>query len=670
MADQVLTKYGPLDLSIAAVVRQRLERMLLVVFVDLSEANLALAGTGGTTGADIVESPASRWARLMIELFGEHESQLLHQRGDIDDHACTSASISVVRDVISAVSLFLVAEANAVQRQIGETTADRVDGGRDALEQADKCITAVFSSCLALNHLAADTSLADLFDRSYIAATRDLHEVISPKTSVESAARLVTLRLPSPSRLARSKSGDGQPGYPGFQRALEIFHRAAAEVPAYGRFLAEHGITAAEVRTPEEFATIPPVTTSNYLKRYPLDSLLWPGKRADSATWSTNLGAISRSSRWPQAEGYLVDGAAVYDRLFRKIFQSHRYSTLFILATGSGKSFGLMTALALRSRAQRVSVVAPGINVDSLLSCLNGLAPHYEQTVLVGYPQFVKDVLDRASDKIRYLSIRLLIAGDGITEGWRTHMLERLDALGRPEQVSVVYATAATGPLGYETDTTIYIRKLAQRNPALTAALNWAKSKQPTFVEYNPHRCYIENDSNRTLLFTMDSAVPLVRYQSPDLGCTHTMDSLAQLLGERSSFVRGGLSRPRRGFLSVEGRADSATRFYAAKIHPRTVREALTDELLAERLSGRFLLTTELDDTYEQLLRLRVEVRRRSDIGSGLASQICERVTDTLRKTNSEYNWLHSAIGARAEPSVSLHPAGTLRPSATTSGTC
>src|SRR4051812_29926064 len=60
--------------------------------------------------------------------------------------------------------------------------------------------------------------------------------------------------------------------------ALALFHRVVASVPAYRRFLAEHGVAPAEVRTFADFEALPVATKQNYILRHPLEDLCREGR--------------------------------------------------------------------------------------------------------------------------------------------------------------------------------------------------------------------------------------------------------------------------------------------------------------------------------------------------------------------------------------------------------
>ena len=41
-----------------------------------------------------------------------------------------------------------------------------------------------------------------------------------------------------------------------------------------------------------------------------------------------------------------------------------------------------------------ITVITPGLNVEEILQMVRDLSPEYEQTIIVGYPPFLKTRLD------------------------------------------------------------------------------------------------------------------------------------------------------------------------------------------------------------------------------------------------------------------------------------
>ena len=291
----------------------------------------------------------------------------------------------------------------------------------------------------------------------------------------------------------------------GTDRALRLFHRAATAVPAYADFLAEHDVDVAAVRTHDDFAALPVVTKANYLQRYPLDRLVWHGDLAAAGVWSTSSGSTGNPSYWPRGRTAVEESVELHSRIFRR-FGSQNATTLVVVGFAMGNwiggtyTYAALTALA--NRGHRLSVIAPGIDVDTILDNIARLGRHYERIVLAGYPPFVKDVLDRAdsadNDVLRY-DLRVLLAGETISERWRDHVLARIGKPGRPQDTCLIYGTADAGMVAHETPTTIAVRRLAERDPSLRAAVLGGAGPLPTFVEYDPELRYVETEHSPSL---------------------------------------------------------------------------------------------------------------------------------------------------------------------------
>lgn len=459
---------------------------------------------------------------------------------------------------------------------------------------------------------------------------------------------------------------------PGFERALDTFRRAAFEVPAYKDFLRRNGVTAKRVQTPKDFARVPAVTKANYLNHYPLNMLAWRGDITEAGTWSTSSGSSGKPTYWPRGPLSLEQSISLYDKIFRQSFQSDERPTLAVIGFAMGNWIGgtyTFTGIQhLPALGHQLSVITPGINVAAILENIADLGPYYEQVVLVGYPPFVKDVLDQAPSSVVSRDIKILMAGENITESWRDYVLKRIGKEGKAGHTCLIYGTADAGIMGHETPTTIAARRLARDDPRLNAALFGVDDVQPTFVEYQPRFRFTETDPDGYLLFTVDSSFPLIRYRINDFGRVVTAPELVRLLDQCGHELTVRMSAEDAAFIALGRRTDIAATFYALKIFPESVRAALEDNEVAGIVSGKFHLITRNDDAYGQTLELHVELRAGVTAGAGLVPRLRELVVDSLRRTNSEYKQLHEAIGPRAEPAISLHRFGETA-SRTTSST-
>jgi hypothetical protein len=118
---------------------------------------------------------------------------------------------------------------------------------------------------------------------------------------------------------------------PGFERARDTFRRAALEVPAYADFLRRNNVAAERIRTPQDFARVPPVTKANYLHHYPLSMLARGGDITEAGIWSTSSGSSGKPTYWPRGSLSLEQSIDLYDNIFRQSFRSHERSTLTVI---------------------------------------------------------------------------------------------------------------------------------------------------------------------------------------------------------------------------------------------------------------------------------------------------------------------------------------------------
>ncbi|QIS18940.1 phenylacetate--CoA ligase family protein [Nocardia terpenica] len=457
-----------------------------------------------------------------------------------------------------------------------------------------------------------------------------------------------------------SPSSTGVP--PGLGRAFDQALRATNGVGAYRSFLADHGVDVAAIRSMADFTALPVVTADNYLRRYPLSELMWDSDIRSATEWNTSSGSTGEPSYYPMNSVSAEHGIELYDRIFRTGFQSDRVSTLlvvgFAMGTWVGGTYTYRAALELCRRGHELAAITPGVACSSILKSIAQLGNYYDQVVLAGYPPFVRDVLDEANGEVPHPNMRILAAGESVTEPWRDRILELIGHPGAAERVRLIYGTADAGIIGYETADAIAVRRLAHADQRLRSVLFGAGDVLPTFVEFDPQLRFTEVDRDGRFLFTIDGPIPLTRYRLNDEGAILTRDEVSDALRRCGYQLPVRTSTRDSGFLMLRRRSDVAASFYGVKLYPESIRSALDDPAVSSHLSGKFTLTTELDADFAQTLTLCVELRRGATPPADLLETVARRVVVALAATSSEYHRLHAELGSRAEPSVSLKPFG------------
>jgi phenylacetate-CoA ligase len=339
--------------------------------------------------------------------------------------------------------------------------------------------------------------------------------------------------------------------------ALAHFHDVAAGVPAYATFLRTQGCDPAAVRTIEDFVRVPLVTKDNYLRRFPLPQLCRNGRLEDCDIVAVSSGSTGEPTFWPR---FVTDELAIatrFEQVFRDAFAAAERRTLAVVCFALGSWVGGMYSSAccrhLAAKGYPITVVTPGNQREEIYRVVRALAPHFEQTVLLGYPPFLKDVLDGGRDAgidWRSVHVKLVMAGEVFSEDWRSLVAERAGSDDPCHDTASLYGTADAGVLGNETPLSICIRRHLAARPE-TARELFGQARLPTLVQYDPCSRYFETiagDDGTTLLFSGDNGVPLVRYHIADQGGIIGFDAMLEFLAVRglrsARHARGDTAAP------------------------------------------------------------------------------------------------------------------------------
>lgn len=448
--------------------------------------------------------------------------------------------------------------------------------------------------------------------------------------------------------------------------ALELFRRVAGSVPAYGQFLAEHGVDPGLVVTPADFTRLPLMTKENYHNRYPLAQRCRDGRLESCDMIAVSSGSTGRPSYWPRFVSDELAVTARFGQVFGDSFGASQTPTLAVVCFPLGTWVGgLYTAACCRHLAASgypITVVAPGNDKEEILRVLPDLAPAFGQTVLLGYPPFVKDVIDTGIGRgvdWRSMRLKLVFAGEVFSEEWRDLVGSRA-GLSRPAfDSAALYGTADGGVLGTETPLSITIRRFLAGRPDAVREL-FGQSRLPTLVQYDPLSRYFET-SEGTLLFTADSGVPLIRYHIADEGglvpheellafcASHGFDPLAELGGDLAG-------APEQPFAYVFGRTHFAVSFYGANVYPENIAAGLEQPAVSGWVTGKFVLQVTEDADRDRRLSVLVELAEGEPGSAARAEVAATAIGAQLARLNSEF--AHYVPAGRQMPLITLRPAG------------
>jgi phenylacetate-CoA ligase len=451
------------------------------------------------------------------------------------------------------------------------------------------------------------------------------------------------------------------------ERVVELFHQVAASVPAYRAFLREHGVDPGAVRTFADFERLPLTTKENYHRRYPLPDLCRQGRLDGCDVVAVSSGSTGQPAFWPRSITDELAVAARFEQVFADSFAAGERTTLavvcFPLGTWVGGIYTLACSRHLAAKGYPITVVAPGNNKAEILRVIPELAAHCDQTVLLGYPPFVKDVIDTGTvaglDWARY-RVRLVLAGEVFSEEWRDLVGQRAGMKSPCYDSASLYGTADAGVLGTETPLSVCIRRFLAARPKAAAEL-FGEARLPTLVQYDPGSRFLET-CDGTLLFSADNGVPLVRYHIADEGgligyedilafCgRHGFDPVAELGGPGA---RGTRPLP---FAYVFGRSYFTVSYFGANIYPENVTVGLEQPGVNGWVTGKFVLEVVDDADGNPSLRVTVELAPGETADGARERALAESIRAQLQRLNSEF--AHYVPAERQLPAVVLRPAG------------
>ncbi len=462
---------------------------------------------------------------------------------------------------------------------------------------------------------------------------------------------------------------------------IKLFQDVAANVPAYKAFLTQQQINADNIQTFDDFQKLPPLTKDNYLKCYPLADFCREGKIESCDTIAASSGSTGKPTFWLR---FFTDELAIatrFEQIFYDSFFADNKRTLavvcFALGTWVGGMFTTNCCRYLSSKGYPVTVISPGTNKTEILRVIEELSPNFEQTVLLGYPPFLKDVIDTAIAQgmnLKPHNLKFVMAGEVFSEEWRNLVGERVGSQNPCFDFASLYGTADAGVLGNETPLSICIRQFLAENPEAARNL-FGESRLPTLVQYDPLNRFFEvipnsSDSNQqgicrgTLLFSGDNGIPLIRYNILDNGGIITYDAMLQFLSEwgfnpvetlsnKISNQRGIRNLP---FVFVFGRSNFTISYFGANIYPENIKVGLEQPYIRDWVTGKFVMQIQEDTDKNNFLSIAVELAPTVEASEEKKQAVADSILTQLKRLNSEFaNYVPSEYQT---PQVTLLPMG------------
>ena len=429
---------------------------------------------------------------------------------------------------------------------------------------------------------------------------------------------------------------------------LRLFRQVVANVPGYRAFLKDQQIEPATIQSLADFYQLPLTTKDNYIRHYSLPDLCHEGQIAGCDFVSASSGSTGAPTFWARRSEDELDIATRFEQVFHDSFRAREIPTLavicFPLGTWVGGLYTTNCCRYLAAKGYPITLVTPGNNKTEILRVVTALAPLYAQTVLLGYPPFLKDAIDtgiaNGVDWAKY-HVKLVLAGEVFSEEWRTLVGQRLGSINFCYDSASLYGTADAGVLGNETPLSIGIRRWLSQQPEIAREL-FGKSRLPTLIQYDPLTRYFEVEDG-TLLFSGDNGVPLIRYHIADTGGIIAYEEMLAFLASKGfdpqsqpELQDGSGIRPL-PFVYVFGRSQFAISYYGANIYPENVTVGLEQSPICEWVTGKFVMQIrETVDRNAELLIV-VELAPGAAETEARVQAIAGSILYHLRRLNREF---------------------------------
>lgn len=438
----------------------------------------------------------------------------------------------------------------------------------------------------------------------------------------------------------------------GRERALSLFHEAAERVPAYRDFLKKNGVSHGAVRTWADFKEVPQTDKKNYLRQYPIADLCWDGRLEDkTAVFSMTSGSTGQPFYFPRSPALDWQYSFALEDFFSRSPIKKPHSTLVVITFGMGTWIaGTITYRAAEIASERMkekfSIITPGIHKKQIFQILKDLSPQFSETVLIGYPPFVKDVLDEAEAlgiPLKTLGIRLVFAAEVFSEQFRDYVAEKCGMANSHLHTMNIYGSADIGAMAVETPLAIVLRKRALADGNIFKKLFGDINKTPTFAQFHP-RCIQFESVRGEILLSGDNVMPLIRYAIGDQGGVLSYDDIRPLL-QNVSILDKTSELP---FVYVYERSDFAVSLYGITIYPEMIRDSLYEVWAQEITTGKFTASTEYDEDSNQFMSVVLELRSGVQTADDSAAErVCAMIRETMRKYSSEFHELSEKITDR-----------------------
>lgn len=320
------------------------------------------------------------------------------------------------------------------------------------------------------------------------------------------------------------------------RRVLQAFHYTVRTSRAYRIFLERRNVRYQRINSLETFlAEVPTVSKDVLFGDYPLGEI-FPGfsQKNSGRIWSSS-GSSNRLTIGFESNSATPNALAL-DFFLNFFFQTLERKTLFINTLPDG--------WPINGRYLHHAHV--GTRVDIAIELLNRLSSDFSQFIIGGEPLLLKKLVEQAINNRFDFSthrVHLVAGGDYVAKSYKSYLRNLInpdhDQPSSNQVVSVMGMSEFGVATFFETEGAQKLQCLAVENSDMARHLSGPYGNIPQLFQYDPFTTFIEtkldDDGDRRLVMTnlnTQSELPLIRYDTGDLGTVFSYDQILRLLRE------------------------------------------------------------------------------------------------------------------------------------------
>jgi phenylacetate-CoA ligase len=312
-------------------------------------------------------------------------------------------------------------------------------------------------------------------------------------------------------------------------------------------------------------------------------------------------------------------------------------------------TFTARIGMQLAQEGWHITTVTPGPDPAALEGVLTQVAPRFAHVILAGFPSYIGKVVREQHTLIKKSKARykILLAAEQISEAFRDELLAYVGSAKASDVISI-YGSADAGVMGFETPTTIALRRASEKNLGIREKLFGVgdNGAVPALYQYLSSYIYFET-SGKELILTTRSASPLLRYKIHDVGeviPARTIQSLAQ--GLENSLPTKLTQLPA---ISYRSRTDVAILYHAINL-TSTQLSAWYLPKLQRVIEGYIVYTEKVSASIGE--RLHFTLATNTVLSKSDRKRIVTAIHKALLNHSIEYRKVCEVFGLHAYPRV------------------